>query len=142
VSDPGQSTGSELPLHVLVESFEAATLPAGRFHHREHLRVALCYLSRESETDATRRMRAGLKRLLAQHRIDGYHETLTVFWMKLLAARLAATDSARPLNDRIEDVIRWCRDEQPVARYYTPEALASSHAKHTWTPPDRKPIDF
>jgi len=142
VSDPAQSTASELPLRLLVESFEAATLPVGHFHHREHLRVALCYLSRESEADATARMRDGLKRLLAHYGIDGYHETLTVFWMKLLAGRLAITDPARPLDDRIEDVIIWCRDEQPVSRYYTPDALASPHAKRVWTPPDRKPIDF
>ena len=42
---------------MLVESFEAATLPLARFHHREHMRVALWYLSREPEIDATARMR-------------------------------------------------------------------------------------
>jgi hypothetical protein len=126
----------DLPLDVLVEQFEAATLPLGRFHHREHMRVALYYLARDNEADATARMREGLKRLLAHHGIAGYHETLTVFWMKLLAARLRETDPARPLDERLEDVIAWCAREQPIAKYYTPETLASSEAKQTWVPPD------
>jgi hypothetical protein len=33
-------------------------------------------------------MRMGLTRLLARHGIARYHETLTAFWMKLLARGL------------------------------------------------------
>jgi hypothetical protein len=132
----------ELPLAVLVESFEAATLPVAGFHHREHMRVALCYLSREPEADATARMRAGLARFLAHHGIEGYHETLTVFWMKKLAARFAGTDPARPLDERIDAVIAGCVQEPPISEYYTAETLASVMAKRTWVPPDRRAIDF
>jgi hypothetical protein len=132
----------ELPLGVLVDSFEAATLPVARFHHREHMRVALCYLSREPEADATARMRDGLTRFLAHHGIAGYHETLTVFWMKRLAARFAATDPSRALDERINAVIAGCVDEAPISEYYSPETLASEAAKRSWVPPDRRAIDF
>ena len=121
---------------MLVEGFEAATLPLGRFHHREHMRVALYYLSREPEADATARMREGLRRLLAHHGIEGYHEMLTVFWMKLLAVRLAQTNPAHTLDERIDEVIACCAAEQPIALYYTPETLQSAEAKTTWVPPD------
>jgi hypothetical protein len=121
---------------MLVEGFEATTLPLGRFHHREHLRVAIYYLSRDTEAGATSRIRQGLKRLLAHPGIEGYHETLTVFWMKVLAARLAKTDPRGTLDERIEEVIAWCLAEQPVAQYYSPETLASSEAKQVWVPPD------
>jgi len=130
----------ELPLPVLVEGFEAATLPLGRFHHREHMRVALYYLSREPEADATARMREGLRRLLAHHGVEGYHETLTVFWMKLLAARLTRTDPVHTLDERIDEVIAWCAAEQPIALYYTPETLQSAEAKAIWVPPDRQAL--
>ena len=129
-----------LPLELLVEQFEAATLPLARFRHREHMRVALHYLSHETEAGATMRMRDGLKRLLAQQGVDGYHETLTVFWMKLLAARLARTNPARPLDARIDDVIAWCAVERPLARYYTAEVLASPEAKQRWVKPDLMPL--
>ena len=125
MSGPAAPVVDELPLAALVESFEAATLPLTRFHHREHMRVALCYLSRESETDATTRMRDGLARFLAHHRVEGYHETLTVFWMKRLAARFAVTDPSRPLDERIDSVIAGCVNDAPISEYYSAEALAS-----------------
>ena len=125
VSGPAAPVVDELPLAVLVESFEAATLPLARFHHREHMRVALCYLSRESETDATARMREGLARFLAHHGIEGYHETLTVFWMKRLAARFAVTDPALPLDERIDAVIAGCvNDAADLGCIAAPPALA------------------
>jgi hypothetical protein len=142
VSGPAAPVVDELPLAVLVDSFEAATLPVARFHHREHMRVALCYLSRQPEVDATARMRQGLARFLAHHGIEGYHETLTVFWMKRLAARFAASDPARPLDERIDDVIAACVNDPPMSEYYTPATLASAEAKRAWVPPDRRALDF
>jgi hypothetical protein len=142
VSGPVAPVVDELPLAVLVEGFEAATLPLARFHHREHMRVALWYLSREPEIDATARMRGGLARFLAHHGRQGYHETLTVFWMKRLAARFAVTDPARPLDERIEVVIVSCLSDTRISDYYTAETLASAQAKRTWVPPDCRAIDF
>jgi hypothetical protein len=132
----------ELPLAVLVESFEAATLPLARFRHREHMRVALCYLSREPEIAATARMRDGLARFLAHHGIEGYHETLTVFWMKRLAAGFAAADPVCLLDERIDAVIARCVKDPPISEYYTAETLASPEAKRAWVPPDRRALDF
>jgi hypothetical protein len=131
----------ELPLAVLVESFEAATLPVERFHHREHMRVALWYLSRAPETEATARMRDGLTRFLSRHGIEGYHETLTVFWMKMHAARFATTASARPLDERIDTVIGACLNDTRISEYYSAQTLASAEAKRTWVPPDRRAMD-
>ena len=127
---------------MLVESFETATLPLARFHHREHMRVALCYLSREPQAHATARMRQGLARFLAHHGIEGYHETLTVFWMKRLAVRFAGTVPALTLNERIDAVIAGCVNDPPISEYYNPATLASAEAKRSWVPPDRRPIDF
>jgi hypothetical protein len=142
VSGPAAPVVGELPLAVLVESFETATLPLARFRHREHMRVALCYLSREPQAHATARMRQGLARFLAHHGIEGYHETLTVFWMKRLAARFAASDPARPLEERFDDVIAACVNEPAISEYYRAETLASAEAKRSWVPPDRRPMDF
>ena len=142
MSGPAAPIVDELPLAVLVDSFEAATLPLARFHHREHMRVALCYLSRVCEIDATASMREGLARFLAHHGIEGYHETLTVFWMKRLAARFAGTDPALTLNERIDAVIAGCVNDPPISEYYNPATLASAEAKRAWVPPDRRALDF
>ncbi len=72
-----------------------------------------------SEIDATARMREGLARFLAHHGIEGYHETLTVFWMKRLAARFAGTDPALTLDERIDAVIAGCVNDAPISEYYT-----------------------
>jgi hypothetical protein len=142
VSGPVPPVVDELPLALLVESFEAVTLPLARFHHREHLRVGLYYLSREPEIDATARMREGLARFLTHQGIEGYHETVTVFWMRRLGAGLARTDPARPLDERIDAVIGSCLHDTRIADYYTAETLASAEAKRTWVPPDRRALDF
>jgi hypothetical protein len=49
----------------IVAAFAAARLPAGGFHHREHLYVAWCYLKEMAFDDALARYLAELERLTA-----------------------------------------------------------------------------
>src|SRR3954469_24267570 len=68
-------------------AFEAGAIEPGAFHHREHLRLAWTYLCEcPSTAMACERMRAAIRAFAKAAGHPGkYHETLTVFWVRLLA---------------------------------------------------------
>ncbi len=73
----------------LLAQFEGWTLPAERWHHAEHIRIAYLCLRHDHFPLALERMRAGLKALNAAQRVPesldrGYHETLTQAWFRLV----------------------------------------------------------
>jgi hypothetical protein len=136
LADPGTT----LPdLIALVTSFEDASIPLDRFHHRQHLMVA-AYLSAEQPDTALDRMRAGLRRLLVKHGKDGYHETVTVFWMRALRHRLDAQPASWSTLARVEDAVAWAESARPLDAHYSPERLADPRARQVFLEPDRTPL--
>lgn len=72
----------------LARALERGVAPEGRFHHTDHLRVALVYLD-ESLTvaDAIERMAATLQRVAAAAGApEKYSQPTTEFWMYQMAA--------------------------------------------------------
>ncbi len=133
---------SEEALTNFIAAFEAGTYPAAQWKHAEHLALAACYLytmPMEAATARARdRIRAYNEAQGGQNTGDaGYHETLTVFWLKLVDAaldrRLPRTAAARAIVDRFtsrRDIFR---------EYYTFDLLKSRQARARWIPPDRTP---
>jgi len=69
----------------LIRDFEAGTLDATRFGHREHLRAAFWYLQHHPLEEALARFVACLKRLTHKLGVpDKYHATLTWGYLVLL----------------------------------------------------------
>jgi len=70
----------------LVSGFETGELPPGRFGHREHLRLAWCYLTRFGRGEAERRLLAGLRAFAARAgKPDKFDAALTSAWVGVLA---------------------------------------------------------
>lgn len=122
----------------LVGAFEAGTLPADRFPHAAHVRVAWWYLSRYPLGEALTRFSAALKAFAATHGVPGlYHETITVAYLLLIAERL---DGSRGLTwegfaGAHPDLL--ARRPSLLARYYSDETLTSDRARRTFVMPDR-----
>jgi hypothetical protein len=78
----------------LVDAFEAGTLPAAAFRHREHVRVTWAYLVRYGRADAERRLMEGLEAFaLRAGRPGKFDATLTGAWVAAIdAGRLANPD--------------------------------------------------
>lgn len=76
----------------LVQAFEQAQLDPSRFHHREHLFVAWCYLQAMPLEDAlaryVRHLRKLVKVLGAEQK---FHRTMTWGWLVLLDAAMDAS---------------------------------------------------
>jgi hypothetical protein len=123
----------------LVAEFEACAVT--KFGHAEHLTVALWYLSRLPEAEARERVRAGLRRLSALDGDGRYNETMTLFWLRAVAAFLRGAGANLPLPVLRERLVARFPAPRVVFDYYSPELLHSHEAKTSWVEPDLKPLD-
>ena len=75
----------------LVRDFETCALPNEVFHHREHIFVAWTYLRQMDYSAAETRMSEAIRRFAEFHgATTKYHHTITLVWMRLVAAALEA----------------------------------------------------
>lgn len=143
-AEAGPYRGDEEVAEV-VRRFEACEFAPDDFNHRAHLVVALCYLLRGPEEEAVTKMRDGIFKFLAHHRIDPasvYHETLTVFWVRRVGAFVARGARGRPLAELANGLAESCGGSRLVFDYYSKELVASDEARRAWAEPDLKPLDF
>lgn len=125
----------------LIRLFEAGAVPAGGFHHEQHVRVAWNYVTRHPLADALERFKSGLRRFaLAQGKPDLYHETITVAYVLLINERVRRT--AVRGWDRFAaehpDLLQW--KPSVLDRYYTHEVLWSDRARREFVEPDRETL--
>src|SRR5215218_10103012 len=70
----------------LICGFETGSLAPARFAHREHLRLAWCYLRRFGREETERRLRDGLRAFAARAgKPDKFDAALTAAWVDVLA---------------------------------------------------------
>ncbi len=130
----------------LVRRFEDCTLPREEWTHAAHLTVALWHLLQFDWPEAVARVRRGIKRYNAAHGIlttptGGYHETLTLFWLRVVRTFLEAErNEARALVHLANELITSADKGLPLA-HYTRERLFSPEARAAWVEPDLKPLD-
>ncbi len=128
----------------LVEQFEAGSYPASDWTHESHIVMGLWYLYHFSTAEATTKIREGVKHYnLSQGGVnsdtEGYHETITIFYIKILDRFLHGTDAD------FDQILKAMMDE-PFMRsafpfdYYTKELLMSVKARKEWVAPDLLPI--
>ena len=80
-----------------LDGFERCTLPAEKWTHGAHFRMAWLYLRREgNEAAALVKAREGINRYNAARGKppEKYHETVTVAYMRLVASRMAENGTA------------------------------------------------
>jgi hypothetical protein len=129
----------------LVRRFEDCTLPREEWTHAAHLTVALWHLLQFDWPEAVARVRRGIKRYNAAHGIvttptGGYHETLTLFWLRAVRTFLdAERNEARALVHLANDLAATADRGLPL-KHYTRERLFSPEARAAWVEPDLKPL--
>jgi hypothetical protein len=125
----------------LARALECCEIPDGGFHHASHLRVAWVYLDESGSADeACARMRATLRRFSASVDQPGkYHETMTVFWIRMLAAARSASAGTAGFDEVVARHPELL-DKDLLLAYYSPQRLASREARSSWMEPDRRPL--
>jgi hypothetical protein len=134
--------GSDREVATLVDAFETAAIPPSQFTHAAHIAVALSYLATLSLAEAKARMRKMLLHFTAHHHVDVYHETLTIFWMRLLDHLTKNHYGDVPLWRRVNLIVARWGTAGPVEAHYSRELIASKTARREWVPPDLLPLAF
>ena len=123
-----------------LEEFESAALDPEAFDHQAHVYVAWSLLEQGDLPEATQRFTSALKRLTRQHGIEGkYHETISCFYMTLIAERRALQDQEDwPSFSRGNPDLLMNAGEL-LKSYYSSERLHSPLACRQFLLPDRVP---
>jgi hypothetical protein len=105
----------------VIDAFEGGRVAPADFHHADHLRLALAYLTESrSVEEATERMAASLKAFArSAGKAEKYHHTLTIVWLRLVARLL---------------------DTQLPLAHYSHDRLFSADARERWIEPDLRPL--
>ncbi len=130
----------------LIHAFQECSLPRSQWTHAAHLSVGLWYLFYDSEPEAINAVRNGIKRYNSVQGIEstkdsGYHETLTLFWMRIVRGYLAEESRNRSIVHLANGLIAKYADRTLPFRYYTRDRLMSWEARLNWVEPDIRAID-
>lgn len=121
----------------LIAAFEACTIPKTEWTHEAHVRTAWIYLTTRSYDDALAALRSGIPKYnRSLGNTTGYHDTITVAFARIIAARIdkfpaSGFDEFRRLNDDL-----FCKSPSPLARYYSKDRLSSAEAIESFIEPD------
>src|SRR5579872_2510443 len=149
-SSPPPTPLSERELDELVAAFDQRRLPKTAWTHTAHLRVGCCYILAFGETAAVDRLRRGIRLLNGSHGLansesSGYHETLTRFWVTLLACTLQEYKVLRPNCSRANAVhacaALYFNRSRIVDDYWTFDVVRSTACRSEWRSPDAAPLD-
>ncbi len=123
-----------------LDAFRAGTLPASRFHHADHVRMAWVYVREYGLDEALRQFAADLKHFAVAKGVPGlYHATITTAYLAILAERVTGTptDDWDSFAAAHPDLLRW--KPGVLDTYYSPERLGSPAARTQFLLPDRAP---
>ena len=126
----------------LVKQFETCSLPKEKWTHEAHFVMALWYCSHQPLPLAMQSIRNGIKKYnisVGGENTDqsGYHETITVFYTRVIINYLLTNDKTRQFENKLNDLF-----EQPFLvkdfplQYYSKGLLMSKEARRDWIPPD------
>lgn len=121
----------------LYKAFEEGRLDPKSFSHERHIHVAWLYVCRFERAEAIKRFASRLKSWATSLGIPGkYHETITWFFMLLIAERQTA-QQASSFTEFIEaNPDLTGKDPSILELYYKPETLKSGYARKNYVLPD------
>ena len=132
------------PDDAFLKAFEDCTLPFDQWKHRAHLKVAYLYLRELPFDQALTKVRENIQRYNAATNTPetlerGYHETMTVAWLRLVDFTLreyGPAESADAFLDAQEQLL----NRRALRFFYSGELLISRQAKAEFVEPDLTPF--
>ena len=132
------------PVPITLDAFERCAIPLEQFNHRAHVTVACLYLREFPLEQATNRMRRGIHAFNAAHKVQstptsGYHETLTVAWMRVVHSTMRTHGQGLSIPEFLEqNPFLLCRTL--LRLYYSKDRIMSAEARRQWVEPDLAPL--
>ena len=127
----------------VVNDFETCRTGKECFHHAQHLVIATVYLETLSLQAAVSKMRSALHRFLDHHAIgkQKYNETLTVFWLEMVARVLRELPEEKSLVEKCNRTIEKLSNPGLALEFYSEGLLWSQQARESFVEPDLKHWD-
>ena len=138
--------GTVAEIAAFVSAFEAGTLPKERWSHGAHLLAGAWYVHGLGEAEATQRMR---ERVSAYNlavggkntQTGGYHERITVFWIKLLARFCREHPDLDRAAFAHETTAHFAPQRSILAEFYGFDVVNSLEARRRWVEPTLQRLD-
>ncbi|HTG91649.1 MAG TPA: hypothetical protein VL866_03630 [Pyrinomonadaceae bacterium] len=129
---------TDAEIHQVVHDFETCQTGKDDFHHEQHLVVAAYYLQSLTVEAATEKMRAALFRFLDHHQVDKqkYNETVTVFWLEMVALELKKAPVSASLVEKCKLVTAGLNNGKLALDFYSGKLLWSDEARARFVEPD------
>lgn len=132
----------------IVAEFRSGNMTREQFSHRAHLCVGLYHLSNpwlNDEASAAQTVRDAIlafneKVGAVQTETSGYHETITLFYVRIIRHFLADRNPSESFNDLGEALVAEWGDPKLPLNYWSKERLMSWDARRSWVEPDLKPL--
>jgi hypothetical protein len=133
--------GSEQEILTVVHGFRDRTLPKEKWTHEAHLVTALWFHLNHSPLEAICYLRSSI---IAYNEAtggknthtDGYHETVTLFWCKMISRFVYEHRGLSLLDLCREFLSSEYATRDFLFRFYSRERLFSLEARATWVEPD------
>jgi hypothetical protein len=125
-------------------NFERHSIPLDKWNHRAHLTIAYLLLRQFPLDEAADRMRRGVMAYNAAHGIEvtptqGYHETLTLAWMRVLHTTMTVYGPASDPEEFFQQHPHLL-SKVMLRLFYSRPRIMSSEARFGWVEPDLAPL--
>ncbi|HHP7230293.1 MAG TPA: hypothetical protein ACFCUY_05470 [Xenococcaceae cyanobacterium] len=131
----------------MIVAFLSCKLPREEWTHEAHLKVGLWHLLYYSPEESLIKLRQSIKKYNLACEIEnteeqGYHETITQFYVWLIERFIQETDCSQPIDVLADELIRcYCYgDKKILFCYYSRDRLFSKAARLSWVKPDLQPL--
>jgi hypothetical protein len=120
-------------------AFEACTIPKTDWTHEAHVRMAWLYLSRFPLPTALQNARSGIAKYnRSLGNTTGYHDTVTVAAVRVIASRMADGERYEAFRTRNGDLFQSLMSV--LRGYYSEARIKSPEAVAEFVEPDLAPL--
>jgi hypothetical protein len=134
---------TESEIDAFLAAFEDGSLPKEQWTHAAHIFTGACYVREYGEAAAIDRMRERVSAFnLAvggqNTATSGYHETVTVFWIKRLAGFCSGHSDLGRSELALRAVSEFVGQREIYVEFYDFDILKSEEARRVWIEPNGK----
>lgn len=127
-------------------AFEGCTLPKAEWTHAAHLLTGACYVHRMGREAALEKMRTCVRRYNESvggknTPTSGYHESITVMWIRLLDALRREHPEMDRASFAALAVQRYAARRDIFHQYYDFDLVGSTEARLRWIEPNLQPLE-
>jgi len=137
---------TEAEIDAFLAAFEGGTLPKAEWTHAAHLLTGACYVHALGAEAATVAMRTHVRKFnesVGGRNTDtsGYHETITIAWIKLLDALWQRVQPMERQAFAAHAIAFYAPKKDLFARHYDFDLLQSTPARLGWIEPNLAPLE-